>query len=100
VICEDKKKKKKKKKKIKNVKRASTSVNQCVISTRSTAVTLKSVEIICSISKVGGGGEESERERHTRVYPKVSGLSHNEININNSKHSLRSNIKGYGGKTH
>jgi hypothetical protein len=33
-----------------------------------------------------------------RVYPKVSGLSHNEIN-NNNKHSLRSNTKGYGGKT-
>jgi hypothetical protein len=32
------------------------------------------------------------------VYPKVSGLSHNEIN--NNKHSLRSNTKGYGGKTH
>jgi hypothetical protein len=35
---------------------------------------------------------------HTRVYPKVSGLSHNEIN--NNKHSLRSNTKGYGCKTH
>jgi hypothetical protein len=34
-----------------------------------------------------------------RVYLKVSGLSHNEIN-NNNKHSLRSNAKGYGGKTH
>jgi hypothetical protein len=41
------------------------------------------------------------------VYPKVSGLSHNEINNNNDdddddddKHSLRSNTKGYGGKTH
>jgi hypothetical protein len=34
----------------------------------------------------------------TRVYPKVSGLSHNEIN--NNKHSLRSNTKDYGGKTH
>jgi hypothetical protein len=32
----------------------------------------------------------------TRAYPKVSGLSHNEINNN----SLRSNTKGYGGKTH
>jgi hypothetical protein len=29
------------------------------------------------------------------VYPKVSGLSHNE----NNKHSLRSNTNGYGGKT-
>jgi len=35
----------------------------------------------------------------TRAYPKVSGLSRNEKN-NNDKHSLRSNIKGYGGKTH
>jgi len=25
---------------------------------------------------------------HTRVYPKVSGLGHNEINNNNNKHSL------------
>jgi hypothetical protein len=40
-----------------------------------------------------------KRHRTTREYPKVSGLSHNEIN-NNNKHSLRSNIKGYGGKTH
>jgi hypothetical protein len=36
--------------------------------------------------------------RHTRVYPKASRLSRNEIN--NNKHSLRSNTKGYGGKTH
>jgi hypothetical protein len=35
-----------------------------------------------------------------RVYPKVSGLSHNEINNNNNKHYLRSNTKGYGGKPH
>jgi hypothetical protein len=34
----------------------------------------------------------------TKVYPKVSGLSHDEIN--NNKHSLRSNTKCYGGKTH
>jgi hypothetical protein len=41
-----------------------------------------------------------QRERlNTRVYPKVSGLSHNEINNNNNKHSLRSNTKGYGDKT-
>jgi hypothetical protein len=33
------------------------------------------------------------------VYPKLSGLSHNEIN-NNNKYSLRNNTKGYGGKTH
>jgi hypothetical protein len=30
------------------------------------------------------------------VYPKVSGLSHNEI----KQHSLWRNTKGYGGKTH
>jgi hypothetical protein len=37
----------------------------------------------------------------TRVYPEVSGLSHNKINShNNNKHSLRSNTKGCGGKTH
>jgi hypothetical protein len=40
-----------------------------------------------------------EKLIYTRVYPKVSGLSHNEIN-NNNKHSLRSNNKCYGGKTH
>jgi hypothetical protein len=34
------------------------------------------------------------------VYPKVSGLSHKELFYNNNKHSLRSNTKGYGGKTH
>jgi hypothetical protein len=38
------------------------------------------------------------------VYPKVPGLSRNEINNNNNnnnnKRSLRSNIKGYGGKSH
>jgi hypothetical protein len=31
------------------------------------------------------------------VYPKVSGLSPER---NNNKHSLRSNTKGYDGKTH
>jgi hypothetical protein len=36
----------------------------------------------------------------TRVYPKVSGLSHNEIYAYNSKHSLRSNTKGYSGKNY
>jgi hypothetical protein len=36
----------------------------------------------------------------TRVYPKVSGLSHNEVYGYNNKHSLRSNKKGYDGKTH
>jgi hypothetical protein len=34
------------------------------------------------------------------VYPNISGLSHNEINNNKNKHSLRSNIKVQGGKTH
>jgi len=33
------------------------------------------------------------------VYPKVSGLSHNEIK-NNNKHWLRSSTKGYCDKTH
>jgi hypothetical protein len=33
------------------------------------------------------------------VYPKVSGLSNNEIYAYNNKHSMRSNTKGYGGKT-
>jgi hypothetical protein len=45
------------------------------------------IAVLCSY---GGWG--------TGVYPKVSGLSHNEMN--NSKHSLRSNTKGYRGKTH
>jgi hypothetical protein len=35
-----------------------------------------------------------------RVYPKVSGLSHNKIYAYNNKYSLRSNTKGCGGKTH
>jgi hypothetical protein len=38
-----------------------------------------------------------------RAYPKVSGLSDNEINNNNNnnnKHMLKRNTKGYGGKTH
>jgi hypothetical protein len=37
--------------------------------------------------------------RATMVYPKVSGLSHNEIYAYNNRHSLRSNTKGYGDKT-
>jgi len=41
----------------------------------------------------------AQEQKNTSVYPKVSGLSHNEIN-NNNKYSLRSNTKGYGGKTH
>jgi hypothetical protein len=42
----------------------------------------------------------SHRNHHhdTKVYPKFSGLSYNEIN-NKNKHSLRSNTKAYGGKT-
>jgi hypothetical protein len=36
----------------------------------------------------------------TRVYPKVPGLSHKEINNDNNKHSSRSNTNDYGGKTH
>jgi hypothetical protein len=36
---------------------------------------------------------------HTRVYPKVSGLSQWQNN-NNNKNSMRSNTKDYGGKTH
>jgi hypothetical protein len=36
----------------------------------------------------------------TRVYPKVSVLSRNEIYATNYKHSLWSNTNGYGGKTH
>jgi hypothetical protein len=34
----------------------------------------------------------------SRVNPEVSGLNRDEIN--NNKHSLRSNTKDYGGKTH
>jgi len=37
---------------------------------------------------------------YTRVYPKVSGLSHNDIYAYNNNHSLRSNTKGYGSKSH
>jgi hypothetical protein len=40
------------------------------------------------------------KQADTRVYPKVSGLSRNEINNNNNKHSLRRNTKRYGGKIH
>jgi hypothetical protein len=36
----------------------------------------------------------------TTVYPKVSGMSHNEIYTYNNKHPLSINIKGYGSKTH
>jgi hypothetical protein len=34
------------------------------------------------------------------MYPKVSRLSYNKIYAYNNKHSLRSDAKGYGGKTH
>jgi hypothetical protein len=37
---------------------------------------------------------------YTRVYPKVSDWVNNKIKNNNNKHSLKSNTKGYGGKTH
>jgi hypothetical protein len=37
---------------------------------------------------------------YRREYPKVSGLSHNEIYAYNNKYSLRSNTKDYGGKTY
>jgi hypothetical protein len=45
-----------------------------------------------------GSVSRKDVKSYTRVCPKVSGLSH--IEINNDKHSLRSNTKGYGGKTH
>jgi hypothetical protein len=45
-------------------------------------------------------GRKTIFSEETRVYPKVSGLSHNEVKNNNNKQSLRSNAKGYGGKTH
>jgi len=38
---------------------------------------------------------------YAREYPKVFGLIiGKEIYVYNNKHSLRSNTKGYGGKTH
>jgi len=37
---------------------------------------------------------------NTRVYPKVSGLSHNKICAYLWYYLLRSNTKGYGNKTH
>jgi hypothetical protein len=52
--------------------------------------------------KTGSASLCTHTHTHTharaRVYPKVSVLSHNEIN--NNKHSLRNNTNGYGGKTH
>jgi hypothetical protein len=50
--------------------------------------------------KVGFGLVFVQQSRCMRVHPKVSRLSHNETYSYNSKHSLRSNTKGYGGKTH
>jgi hypothetical protein len=44
------------------------------------------------------GQMQARRDKHTRVYPKFPDWVDNEIN--NYKHSLRSNTKGYGGKTH
>jgi hypothetical protein len=37
---------------------------------------------------------------YTRMYPNVSGLSHNKIYAYLWYYSLRSNTKGYGSKTH
>jgi hypothetical protein len=37
---------------------------------------------------------------YTRMYPKFQDWIDNEINNNSNEHSLRSNTKGYGGKTH
>jgi hypothetical protein len=37
---------------------------------------------------------------YTRVIQKFPDLINNEIYAYNNKHSLRSNTKGYGGKTH
>jgi len=34
------------------------------------------------------------------MYPKVFGVSHEEMHAYNNKHSLISNTKCYGGKTH
>jgi hypothetical protein len=43
---------------------------------------------------------QTSRFEYTKVYPNVSGLSHNEIYAYFWYYSLRSNTKGYGGKTH
>jgi hypothetical protein len=56
----------------------------------------KSVILLPTPQCLGGG----EGIWYTRVYRKVSGLSRNEIYAYNNKHSLRSNTKGYGSKTH
>jgi hypothetical protein len=50
--------------------------------------------------ELNSGAENLHGNAHTKVYPKVSGLSHNEIYAYYNKHSLRSNTKGYGGETH
>jgi hypothetical protein len=44
--------------------------------------------------------EKSNVNKHTRVYPKVSRLSHSEIYAYNNKHAPGNNTKDYGGKTH
>jgi hypothetical protein len=46
-------------------------------------------------------GVDSTRETdNTRRIEKLQDSVDNEINDNNNKHSLRSNTKGYGDKTH
>jgi hypothetical protein len=43
----------------------------------------------------------ARKHTHIRGYiQKFPDWVDNEINYNNNKHSLRSNTKGYGGKTH
>jgi hypothetical protein len=44
--------------------------------------------------------DKSKISLNTRVYPKVCGLSHNEIYAYLWYYTLRSNTHGYGGKTH
>jgi hypothetical protein len=39
-------------------------------------------------------------DQYTSVYPNVSGRVRTKYYAYNNKHFLRSNIKGYGGKTH
>jgi hypothetical protein len=43
---------------------------------------------------------EKQAQTNTSVYPNVSGLSHKEIYAYLLYYSLRSNTKGYGGRTH
>jgi hypothetical protein len=44
--------------------------------------------------------KKSSDYQFTRVYPKVSGLSHNEITTTTTTNLLRNNTKDYGCKTH